>query len=95
MNYRMAYLSKDNDSSFWSFRTRTPSDILRALDNDRALLTFEQCMGSPAFVVSARIGAEVKFSLKTREVAIAEIRKNQAGVALAKLWAARRHCRAR
>lgn len=90
MNYRMAYLSKDNDSSFWSFRTRTPSDILRTLDNDRALLTFEQCMDSPAFVVNAHIGAEIKFSLKTRDPAIAEIRKNQAGVALAKLWAARR-----
>lgn len=90
MNYRMAYLSKDNDSSFWSFRTRTPSDILRTLDVDRALLTFEQCMGSPAFVAHPRIGAEVKFSLKTRDHTIAEIRKNQASVALAKLWAARR-----
>jgi integrase len=90
MNYRMAYLSKDNDSSFYSFRTRTPSDVLRTLDNDRALLAFEACMGSPAFVVNVRIGAEVKFSLKTREVAVAEIRKNQAKVALTKLWAARR-----
>jgi hypothetical protein len=90
MNYRMAYLSKDNDSSFWSFRTRTPSDILRTLDHDRALLTFEQCMDSPAFVVYARIGAEVKFSLKTRDAAIAGIRRNQANLALAKLWAARR-----
>jgi hypothetical protein len=90
MNYRMAYLSKDNDSSFWSFRTRTPSDILRTLDNDRALLTFEQCMDSPAFVVNARIGAEVKFSLKTRDAAIAEVRRSQASLALTKLWAARR-----
>ena len=90
MNYRMAYLSKDKDSSFWSFRARTPSDILRALDNDRALLTFEQFMDSPPFVVTAKIGTEVKFSLKTRDPAIAEIRKNQAIVLLARLWAARR-----
>jgi integrase len=90
MNYRMAYLSKDTDSSFFSFRTRTPTDILRILENDRALLTFEQCMGSPAFAVSARIGTEVKFSLRTRDPAVAEIRKNQATVVLARLWAARR-----
>lgn len=90
MNYRMAYLSKDSDSSFFSYRTRTPSDILRMLDTDRALLTFEQCMGSPAFVVTAKIGAEVKFSLRTRDPAVAEVRKNQAGAALARLWAARR-----
>jgi len=90
MNYRMAYLSKDNDSSFWSFRTRTPSDVLRTPDIDRALLTFEQCMGSPAFIAHPRIGAEVKFSLKTRDHTIAEIRKNQVSAVLAKLWAARR-----
>jgi hypothetical protein len=42
----MAYLSKDKDSSFLSFRKRTPADILRMLDNDRALPTFEQCMNS-------------------------------------------------
>jgi hypothetical protein len=47
-------------------------------------------MDSPAFVANARIGAEVKFSRKTRDPAIAEIRKNQASVALAKLWAGRR-----
>jgi hypothetical protein len=90
MNYRMAYLSKDTDSSFFSFRTRTPSDILRTLDIDRALLTFDECMGSPAFVAQPKIGAEVKFSLKTRDASIAEIRKTQANAALTRLWAARR-----
>jgi len=85
MNYRMAYLSKDKDSSFLSFRRRTPADIPRTLDNERALLTFEQCMSSPAFTVTAKIGAEVKFSLKTRDPAIAEIRKGQATVVLARL----------
>ena len=90
MNYRMAYLSKDTDSSFYSFRTRTPVDVLKTLDNERALLTFEECMGSPAFAVTAKIGSEVKFSLRTRDHSIAEIRKNQARDVLARLWAARR-----
>lgn len=90
MNYRMAYLYKDSDSSVWNFRTRTPSDIVRSLDNDHALLTFDECMGSPAFFVRPRIGAEVKFSVKTRDLAIAEIRREQAKLALTKLWAARR-----
>lgn len=90
MNYRMAYLSKDTDSSFYSFRTRTPLDVLKTLDNERALLTFDECMGSPAFAVTAKIGSEIKFSLRTRDHSIAEIRKNQARDVLARLWAARR-----
>lgn len=90
MNYRMAFLYKDSDSSVWNFRTRTPSDIVRSLDNDRALLAFDECMGSPAFVVQPRIGVEVKFSVKTRDLAVAEIRKEQAKLVLSKLWAARR-----
>ncbi|UQR63675.1 hypothetical protein LRP30_44485 [Bradyrhizobium sp. C-145] len=72
----MAYLSKDTDSSFYSFRTRTPLDVLKTLDNERALLTFEECMGSPAFAVTAKIGNEIKFSLRTRDHSIADIRKN-------------------
>lgn len=90
MNYQMAYLSKDTDSSFFSLRTRTPTEVLWTLDIDRGLLTFEECMGSPAFVAHPKIGTEVKFSLKTRDAAVADIRKNQANAALAKLWATRR-----
>jgi hypothetical protein len=90
MNYRMSYIYQDTDSSVWNFRTRTPSDVLRSLDNDRAMLVFDTCMGSPGFQVDPRIGAEVKFSLRTRDAAVAEIRKNQAKAELAKLWAAKR-----
>ncbi len=90
MNYRMAYIYLDTDSSLWNFRVRTPSDILRNLDNDRVLLVFDRCMGEPGFEVHPRIGAEVKFSLRTRSAAVAEIRKNQAAAELARLWAAKR-----
>jgi hypothetical protein len=90
MSYRMSHIYQDSDSSFWNFRTRTPSDVLRILDNDRALLVFDTCMGNPGFQVNPRIGAEVKFSLRTRDAAVAEIRKNQAKAELGRLWAAKR-----
>ena len=90
VTYRMAYLYKDSDSSFWNFRTRTPSDILGRLDTDRMLLVFERCMGSPGFQANVRIGGEVKFSLRTRNDAVAEIRKNVALTELSKVWAAAR-----
>ena len=90
MSYRMSRIYQDSDSSLWNFRTRTPSDVLRMLDKDRALLVFDTCMGNPGFQVSPLIGAEVKFSLRTRDAAVAEIRKNQAKAELGKLWAAKR-----
>jgi hypothetical protein len=63
----MSHIYQDSDSSLWNFRTRTPSDVLRMLDKDRALLVFDTCMGNPDFRVTALIGAEVKFSLRTRD----------------------------
>lgn len=90
MNYRMTHIYLDMDSSLWNFRVRTPSDILRNLDNDRVLLAFDRCMGEPGFEVQPRIGAEVKFSLRTRNAAVAEVRKNQAAAELARVWAAKR-----
>lgn len=90
MNYRMAYIYLDTDSSSYNFRVRTPSDVLRILDDDRLLLAFGGCLGEPGFDLQARIGAVVKFSLRTSNAAVAVIRKNQALAQLAKVWAAKR-----
>ncbi|WP_194405207.1 tyrosine-type recombinase/integrase [Bradyrhizobium sp. CCBAU 53351] len=86
----MAYIYLDTDSSHWNFRLRTPTDVLRILDDDRLLMVFDRCMGEPGFEAQVRIGAVVKLSLRTRNAAVAEIRKAQALAQLAKVWAAKR-----
>lgn len=90
MNYRMTHIYLDTDSSHWNFRVRTPADVLRVLDDDRLMFVFERCMDDPGFETQARIGAVVKLSLRTRNAAVAEIRKTQALAQLAKVWAAKR-----
>ena len=60
ISYRMSHIYQDSDSSFWNFRTRTPSDVLRILDNDRALLVFDTCMGNPGFQVKPTNSAHLE-----------------------------------
>ncbi|WP_370168743.1 hypothetical protein [Bradyrhizobium elkanii] len=86
----MAYIYLDTDSSHWNFRVRTPADVLRILDDDRLMMVFDRCLDEPGFEVQARIRALVKFSLRTPNLAVAEVRKNQALAQLAKVWAAKR-----
>ena len=86
----MSYIYLDTDSSHWNFWMRTPSDVLRILDDDRLMLAFDRCLGKSGFDLQARIGAVVKFSLRTPNLAVAEIRKSQALAQLAKVWAAKR-----
>jgi hypothetical protein len=85
MSYRMTHTYLDTDSSHWNFRVRTPADVLRVLDDDRLMLVFERSMDDPGFETQARIGAVVKLSLRTRNAAVAEIRKAQALAQLAKV----------
>ena len=37
MNYRMAHIYLDTDSSHRNFQLRTPADVLRVLDDDRLI----------------------------------------------------------
>jgi hypothetical protein len=89
MTYRMAYITTRADSSHHLFRLRTPADVLaRGGMNRRVLIQFPEFMYSRPFITTVTIGAEIKFSLRTREDDVAEFRRSVALAELNKVFAA-------
>ena len=70
----MAYVSKRDDSSFKQFRMRVPEKVKDQIRGQKVLFWFPDEPGEEPFSVTATIGSEVKFSLKTRDPVIAERR---------------------
>ncbi|MFG1198857.1 DUF6538 domain-containing protein, partial [Xanthobacter aminoxidans] len=70
------------DTSFLSFRARVPADIVDAAKGHSVALAFPAEAGEPEHVALVRPGREVKFSLRTRNPAVA---KSRHGIALAQL----------
>lgn len=70
------------DTSFLTFRARVPADVIEAARGQTIVLPFPSEGGEPEHIAFVRPGNEVKFSLRTRDPAIA---KSRHGLALAEL----------
>src|SRR5215475_9493335 len=63
-------------SSFKQFRKRVPADIQHLAKGQRATLKLPpDCPGQPDLIVSAKIGSEVYFSLRTSEPSLVKRRQ--------------------
>ncbi len=82
MALRMPRPVRRRDTSFLSFRARVPADIVDAAKGQAIALAFPAEAGEPEHVALVRPGREVKFSLRTRNPAVA---KSRHGIALAQL----------
>ncbi|WP_149574976.1 DUF6538 domain-containing protein [Xanthobacter oligotrophicus] len=82
MALRMPRPVRRPDTSFLSFRARVPADIVDAVKGLTIALAFPAEAGEPEHVALVRPGREVKFSLRTRNPAVA---KSRHGIALAQL----------
>lgn len=69
-------------TSFLTFRARVPADIIDAARGQTIALSFPAEGGEPEHVTVITPGSEVKFSLRTRNPAVA---KSRQGIALAEL----------
>jgi hypothetical protein len=89
MAFGMAYVTSRADSSSHIFRLRTPADVLaRGGMNRRVLIQFPEFMFSRPFIAATTIGAEIKFSLRTRDHDVAQFRRSVALAELNKVFAA-------
>jgi hypothetical protein len=89
MAYRMAHITRRTDSSRHIFRLRTPADVLAGgAMGKRVLFNIPEFLQSGPQLVAVTIGAEIKFSLKTRDAGVAEFRTNVALAELNKTFAA-------
>jgi hypothetical protein len=89
MAYRMAYIHHRSDSSNQMFRLRTPADVLASgAMGKRILIEFPPFMGGRPLPITTTIGAEIKFSLRTRVQEVAEFRRSVALAELNKVFAA-------
>ncbi|MDG2571222.1 hypothetical protein P7L87_27075, partial [Vibrio parahaemolyticus] len=70
----MAYRGKRDDSSVEQFRMRVPEAVKDRVRGRRVLIWFPDESGKEPVPVTTTIGPEVKFSLRTRDPAIAEPR---------------------
>lgn len=85
----MAQPTKRSGSSFVQYRKRVPSDILRAARGRRATVTFpSETPDTPDVVVSVKLGKDVRFSLQTRERALAKSRAGHAAAQLERFFEA-------
>lgn len=82
MALRMPRPVRRPDTSFLTFRARVPSDVIDAARGHTIALSFPAEGGEPEHVALVTPGNEVKFSLRTRDPAIA---KSRHGIALAEL----------
>ncbi|GLK83461.1 DUF6538 domain-containing protein [Ancylobacter defluvii] len=79
------------DSSFIAFRKRVPADVVGKADGRSVVIRFPAEGSDPQHVVFATVGnAEVKFSLRTRDPAIAKSRSGVAEAHLQRLYASLR-----
>lgn len=82
----MAYLSKRDDSSVHQFRMRVPEKVKDQLRGRQVLFWFPDEPGEEPFSIQTTIGSEVKFSLRTRDPAIAERRSLVARTRLQRIF---------
>jgi hypothetical protein len=89
VTFGMAYITSRADCSSHIFRLRTPADVLaRGAMNRRVLIQFPEFMFSRPFIATATIGAEIKFSLRTRDDDVARFWTSVALAELNKVFAA-------
>ncbi len=89
MAYRMAHITQRPDSSHHMFRLRTPANVLAAgAMGKRILFDIPAFMGSEPLLVRTTVGADIKFSLRTRVEEVAEFRRSVALAELNKFFAA-------
>jgi len=83
MVLRMARPTRRKESSFLWFRKRVPADVQRTASGKRISFSFPaEVPGDPDIVVTTTLGTQVKFSLQTRDPAVA---KQRHGLAAAQL----------
>jgi len=69
----MAYITSPTDTLSHIFRLRKPADVLAYGGMNRRVLTqIPEFMNSQPLITTVAIGAEIKFSLRTREDDVAE-----------------------
>jgi hypothetical protein len=89
MAYRMAHITHRPDSSHHMFRLRTPANVLAAgAMGKHILFDIPAFMTSEPLLVRTTVGAEIKFSLRTRIDEVAEFRRSVALAELNKFFAA-------
>jgi hypothetical protein len=71
------------NSSFAQFRKRVPADIQRVVIGKKVVFKLPpELPGTPGLVVSAKLGSEVTFSLRTRDPALVKLRHAAASAQL-------------
>lgn len=90
MVLRMAKHARRDDSSQHQFRIRTPLDIIDKVRGKLVVVELPAVRSEPEHLVSATIGDDVKFSLRTRDGDVATARRLHVLAHLAKRWDAAR-----
>lgn len=91
MLVQMARPMRRKDSSFLTFRQRTPADILKRFKGKTVSVSLPAHGGHQAFTASLKIGTELKLSLRTRDPATAKARQATVAAQLHSRWEAMRH----
>src|SRR6185437_6903741 len=78
-------IRRQSTSYHW-FRKRVPTDIVRSARGDTVLVTFPSSGEDPEVTVSAKLGAEINFSLRTRNPRTAKARTGIATAHLEQLF---------
>lgn len=91
MLLRMPSPSRRSETSVLWFRKRVPTDILTRARGYPVVISFPAVGSEPSHVVTATIGREVNFSLRTRSPSVAKARTGLAEAHLQKLWEALRN----
>jgi integrase len=87
----MARPTSRPNSAFLHFRKRIPADILKKARGQQIVFNLPPDLpGKPDLVVSAKLGSEVTFSLRTRDSSLAKLRLAAASVQLEKQFQALR-----
>src|SRR4029078_3448797 len=73
-------------TSYHWFRKRVPTDIVRSPPGETVLVTFPASGADPQVTVSAKLGVEINFSLRTRNPRTAKARTGIATAHLEQLF---------
>jgi integrase len=88
MALRMTRPTKQSGSSFFQFRGRVPSDVLKRARGEAITIPFSAEDSHEAFSVTVKLADEIKFSLRTREPSTAKARTGIAQAHLHRTWEA-------
>ncbi|HVJ44368.1 MAG TPA: tyrosine-type recombinase/integrase [Dongiaceae bacterium] len=80
--------TKRTESSFLTFRKRVPADIMAKAKGQSITIQFPAEGSHNAATIAAKIGSEIKFSLRTREPSLAKTRTGIAEAHLQRTWEA-------